>query len=118
VSDGGDLRRRGRARLAHRAGAHWRRSKPHRRSAAPLDEDGFVVQRGCAEGAIQHGAFRRLPESIERYARLPVNGNEPMKPALSLPLIWLPLTVPLKVSFILIGLLILLIQVIAPVLLS
>ena len=41
-----------------------------------------------------------------------------MNPALSLPLISLPLTVPLKVSFILIGLLILLIQGIAPVLAS
>ena len=45
-------------------------------------------------------------------ALLPVNGNEPMKPALTLPLISPPLIVPLKVSFIFIGLVMWLIQVI------
>lgn len=52
--------------MAPRMGNHWIRTSDQ----AVIDEDGFVFIKGRADGAINRGGFKMLPDDIERVLQL------------------------------------------------
>lgn len=52
--------------MAPRMGPHWIRTSDQ----AVIDEDGFLFIKGRADGAINRGGFKMLPDDIERVLQL------------------------------------------------
>jgi acyl-coenzyme A synthetase/AMP-(fatty) acid ligase len=52
--------------MTPRMGPHWIRTS----DMGMIDEDGFVFHRGRADGAINRGGFKLLPDDIERALKL------------------------------------------------
>lgn len=52
--------------MAPRMGAHWIRTSDQ----AVIDDDGFLFIKGRADGAINRGGFKMLPDDIERVLQL------------------------------------------------